>query len=137
MRWVPSHSTAWPERCTGSRADGAAGWPAALNDPVVAAALRVLHEDPAEAWSNERLAARVGVSRATLARRFTALVGRPPMAYLGWWRLTRAAALLRDTQEPLDTIARRVGYSSQYALSHAFSRLFGTTPGRYRTRAAQ
>lgn len=122
---------------TDGGADGAAGWPAALNDPVVAAALRVLHEDPAGAWSNERLAARVGVSRATLARRFTALVGRPPMAYLGWWRLTRAAALLRDTQEPLDTIARRVGYSSPYALSHAFSRLFGTTPGRYRTRAAQ
>ncbi|WP_406000099.1 AraC family transcriptional regulator [Streptomyces sp. NBC_00829] len=114
-------------------AAGTAGWPAALNDPLVAAALRALHEEPADAWSNERLAARVGVSRATLARRFTALVGRPPMAYLGWWRLTRAAALLRDTQEPLDTIARRVGYSSPYALSHAFNRLFGTPPGRFRT----
>ena len=122
---------------TDGGADGAAGWPAALKDPVVAAALRVLHEDPAGAWSNERLAAQVGVSRATLARRFTTLVGRPPMAYLGWWRLTRAAALLRDTQEPLDTIARRVGYGSPYALSHAFSRLFGTTPGRYRTQTAQ
>ncbi|MCX4823904.1 AraC family transcriptional regulator [Streptomyces sp. NBC_01142] len=118
-------------------ADGSAGWPAALNDPVVAEALRVLHEDPALPWSNDRLAAQVGVSRATLARRFTALVGRPPMAYLGWWRVTRAAAMLRDTQEPLDTIARRVGYSSPYALSHAFSRLLGTTPGRYRTRTSQ
>ncbi|MFJ8310865.1 MULTISPECIES: AraC family transcriptional regulator [unclassified Streptomyces] len=108
------------------------GWPAALHDPVVAAALRALHEDPAEAWSNERLAAQVGVSRATLARRFTALVGRAPMAYLTWWRLTRAAALLRTTPDALDTIARRVGYSTPYALSHAFSRQYGTTPGRYR-----
>ncbi|WP_329565820.1 AraC family transcriptional regulator [Kitasatospora sp. NBC_01266] len=111
-------------------ADG--GWSAALADPVVAGALRALHEAPEQAWSNELLAARAGVSRATLARRFTALVGRSPMAYLAWWRMTSAAALLRDTQAPIDTIARQVGYGSPYALSHAFNRAFGTTPGRYR-----
>ncbi|MFE4855721.1 AraC family transcriptional regulator [Streptomyces sp. NPDC056670] len=109
-----------------------ARWPAALHDPVVAAALHALHEDPAAGWSNERLAAQVGVSRATLARRFTALVGRAPMAYLTWWRLTRAAALLRTTPDALDAIAPQVGYSTPYALSHAFSRQYGTTPGRYR-----
>lgn len=54
------------------------------------------------------------------------------MAYLAWWRMTSAAALLRDTQAPIDTIARQVGYGSPYALSHAFNRAFGTTPGRYR-----
>ncbi|MEY9943638.1 AraC-like DNA-binding protein [Kitasatospora sp. GAS1066B] len=108
------------------------GWSAALADPVVADALRALHEAPEHAWSNELLAARVGVSRATLARRFTALVGRAPMAYLAWWRMTTAATMLRDTQAPIDTIARRVGYGSPYALSHAFNRAFGTTPGRYR-----
>ncbi|MEU2244178.1 AraC family transcriptional regulator [Streptomyces sp. NPDC018338] len=113
--------------------DGA--WPAALGDPVTAAALRALHSDPAAPWTNDRLAAEAGVSRPTLARRFTALVGRPPMAYLTWWRLTRAAALLRDTPDPLATVARRVGYASPYALSHAFLREFGTTPGRYRSGA--
>jgi AraC-like DNA-binding protein len=82
------------------------------------------------------LAAEAGVSRATLARRFTTLVGRPPMAYLTWWRLTFAATLLRDTPDPLATIARRVGYGTPYALSHAFSREFGTTPGRYRAETA-
>ncbi|MFI6687319.1 AraC family transcriptional regulator [Streptomyces sp. NPDC050485] len=117
---------AWMADSTTSR------WPAALHDPVVAAALRALHEDPARPWSNDRLAAQVGVSRATLARRFTALVGRAPMAYLTWWRLTRAAALLRTTPDALDAIAQRVGYSTPYALSHAFSRQYGTTPGRYR-----
>ncbi|MFF2041087.1 cupin domain-containing protein [Kitasatospora sp. NPDC058170] len=113
-----------------------ARWPAALHDPVVAAALRAVHEDPAHPWTTDRLAERAGVSRATLTRRFTALVGSPPMAYLTWWRLTRAATLLRDTAHPLEAIARRVGYSTPYALSHAFTRLFGTTPGRYRTDTA-
>lgn len=111
-------------------------WPTVLGDPVASAALRALHSDPSAPWTNDRLAAEAGVSRPTLARRFTALVGRPPMAYLTWWRLTFAATLLRDTQDPLATIARRVGYGTPYALSHAFSREFGTTPGRYRAAAA-
>ncbi|QEU93606.1 AraC family transcriptional regulator [Streptomyces kanamyceticus] len=114
-----------------------ARWPAALNDPVVAKALRLLHDSPETPWSNEELASRTGVSRATLARRFTSLVGRAPMAYLTWWRMSRAATLLRSTPASLDTVARQVGYSSPYALSHAFTRTFGTTPGRYRTRLAR
>ncbi|MEU7583608.1 AraC family transcriptional regulator [Streptomyces sp. NPDC041068] len=116
--------------------ESAARWPAALTDPVVAEALRLIHASPELPWSNEELATRTGVSRATLARRFTPLVGSAPMAYLTWWRMSRAATLLRDTKAPLDTVARRVGYSSPYALSHAFSRTFGTTPGRYRTHSA-
>ncbi|MEU7011924.1 AraC family transcriptional regulator [Streptomyces sp. NPDC046332] len=116
-------------------AQGSGGaWSAVLGDPVTAAALRALHADPAAAWTNDRLAAEAGVSRPTLARRFTSLVGRPPMAYLTWWRLTLAATALRDTQDSLAAIARRVGYGTPYALSHAFSREFGTTPGRYRAR---
>ncbi|MFD6161961.1 cupin domain-containing protein [Nocardia sp. NPDC060256] len=107
-------------------------WPSALGDPVTAAALRAMHSNPAAPWSNDRLAAEAGVSRPTLARRFTTLVGRPPMAYLTWWRLILAATLLRDTPDTLATIADRVGYSTPYALSHAFRREFGTTPGRYR-----
>jgi transcriptional regulator GlxA family with amidase domain len=95
-----------------------------------------MHADPAAPWSNDRLAAEAGVSRPTLARRFTTLVGRPPMAYLTWWRVILAATLLRDTRETLATIAGRVGYGSPYALSHAFEREFGITPGRYRAQAA-
>jgi AraC-like DNA-binding protein len=118
-------------------AEGTTGaWPGVLGDPVTAAALRALHSNPAASWTNDRLAAEVGVSRPTLARRFTTLVGRPPMAYLTWWRLTLAATMLRDTPDTLVTIARRVGYGSPYALSHAFDREFGTTPGRYRAEAA-
>ncbi|MGW6691749.1 AraC family transcriptional regulator [Streptomyces sp. NPDC054961] len=118
-------------------ARGSGTWPAVLGDPVAAAALRALHSDLAAPWTNELLAAEAGVSRATLARRFTALVGRPPMAYLTWWRLTFAATLLRATTDPLAAVARRVGYSTPYALSHAFSREFGTTPGQYRASAAR
>ncbi|MFE4575639.1 AraC family transcriptional regulator [Streptomyces chartreusis] len=117
-------------------ADPSGVWHRVLSDPVTAVALRALHSNPAASWTNDRLAAVASVSRPTLARRFTALVGQPPMAYLTWWRLTLAATLLRDTPDTLAAIAGRVGYGSPYALSHAFQREFGTTPGRYRVQAA-
>ncbi|WP_434453322.1 AraC family transcriptional regulator [Lentzea sp. E54] len=113
------------------------GWPRALRDRAIAAALEAFHTDPAAPWRIEDVAAHVGLSRATLARRFTALTGQPPMAYLTWWRMTTAAQLLRETDQPLPAVARQVGYGSPFAFSHAFKRQFGLTPGRYRAESHQ
>nr|WP_260194456.1 AraC family transcriptional regulator [Actinophytocola gossypii] len=109
------------------------GWPRALRDREIAAALAALHADPAAPWRTADLAAHVGLSRATLARRFTALIGQPPMTYLTWWRMTTAAHLLHTTDQPLSAIARQVGYGSPFAFSHTFKRHYGHTPGRYRS----
>ncbi|MFJ9610907.1 AraC family transcriptional regulator [Kitasatospora sp. NPDC101176] len=111
------------------------GWPLALRDREVAAALEAIHSDLTRPWRVEDLAARVGLSRATLARRFTALTGQPPIGYLTWWRMTTAARLLRETDQPLPAVARQVGYGSPFAFSHAFKRHAGLTPGRYRAAA--
>lgn len=78
------------------------------------------------------LAAKVGLSRATFAKRFTQLTDLPPLAYLTWWRMTLAAGLLRDTDRLLADIADGVGYSSAYAFANAFKRVYGIAPGRYR-----
>ena len=78
------------------------------------------------------LAAKAGVSRATLARRFTELVGEPPMAYLTTWRLTLAADLLREPDATVGAVARRVGYGSPFALSAAFKRVRGVSPRDHR-----
>ncbi|GAB3987184.1 AraC family transcriptional regulator [Actinoallomurus acanthiterrae] len=109
-----------------------AGWGAALRDPAVAGTLRAVHEDPARPWTVESLAAQAGLSRAAFARRFTAMVGSPPLAYLTWWRMTIAARLLRDTDLPLRSVAERTGYTSEFAFARAFKREFATAPGRYR-----
>ncbi|MGI5204819.1 AraC family transcriptional regulator [Spirillospora sp. CA-108201] len=111
----------------------APAWCRALDDPVVGAALRLLHDAPAHPWTVGDLAAKTGVSRAALARRFTALVGEPPMAYLADWRITLAADLLRETDHTVDAIARKVGYANGYALSVAFKRLRGTRPTDHRS----
>ncbi|WP_063795109.1 AraC family transcriptional regulator [Kitasatospora sp. MBT66] len=117
--------------------DGAApGWLRAQADEVVGPALRLLHDDPARPWTVAALATEVGVSRAGLARRFTALVGEPPMAYLANWRLAVAADLLRDPGLTVAAVARRVGYGDAFALSTAFKRVRGLTPQEHRRLAA-
>ncbi|MCZ7414106.1 AraC family transcriptional regulator [Streptomyces sp. WMMC897] len=120
---------AWYE---GQPPESAEGWAAALRDAAIAPALAALHADPAAPWTVEGLAARVGLSRAGFARRFTALVGEPPMAYLTRWRLTRAAQLLRESPASLATIAARTGYGSEYAFAKAFKRAYAQAPGAYR-----
>lgn len=47
----------------------ASGWLAGGQDPVVAGVLEAIHTNPAHPWTLETLAARVHVSRATLAAR--------------------------------------------------------------------
>ena len=110
-------------------------WYRAMGDPVVGAALRLVHDQPGQPWSVAALAGSVGVSRATLARRFTDLVGEPPMTYLTSWRLSLAADLLRNTDDTVDAIARRVGYASGYGLSVAFTREYGIRPRDHRRAA--
>lgn len=110
----------------------APGWYRALSDPVVGPALRLVHDDPAHPWTLAELATRSGASRAAFARRFTTLVGAPPMTYVTGWRLTVAADLLRQTDATVETIARRVGYANAFALSVAFKRVRGTTPRTHR-----
>ncbi|MER6419524.1 AraC family transcriptional regulator [Streptomyces sp. NPDC001137] len=114
----------------------APAWYRALADPVVGRVVRLLHDDPAHPWTVASLAAKSGVSRAALARRFTGLVGEAPMTYLTGRRLALAADRLRDTDDTLESIARQVGYGSAFALSSAFKRVYGVSPQEYRTRTA-
>jgi AraC-like DNA-binding protein len=115
-----------------ARADAAPPWYAAQGDPVVGPALRLLHARPEAPWTVAALAGQVGVSRAALARRFHALVGEPPMAYLTGWRLAVAADLLLEPGASVGVVSRRVGYGSPFTFSTAFKRAYGYSPKAHR-----
>ncbi|MGW4770423.1 AraC family transcriptional regulator [Nocardia sp. NPDC004278] len=110
----------------------APAWYHAYSDPLVGKALRLLQHNPAHGWTVASLADAVGVSRAALARRFTDLVGEPPMSFLTEWRLALAADLLQESDATIESIARQVGYGSAFALSTAFKRHFGVSPRDHR-----
>jgi len=117
------------------RSDTAPPWWHAERDELVGPALRLIHSHPEHAWTVAGLAAAVGSSRAVLARRFTELVGEPPIAFLTGWRLALAADLLRSSDLTIAAVARQVGYSTPFAFSSAFKRAYGASPNEHRRRA--
>jgi AraC-like DNA-binding protein len=62
-------------------------------------------------------------------------VGEPPLAYLARWRMHLAAHYLKHSTDTVESIARALGYSSEYAFNRAFARHRGQPPGRYRRQA--
>ncbi|MER5730279.1 AraC family transcriptional regulator [Streptomyces sp. NPDC002138] len=114
----------------------APGWYRGLADPVLAPALHAFHGRPAESWTVASLASQAGVSRALFARRFSAVMGRPPLTYLTECRMDDAEALLADTDLSIAQIAKTVGYADAFGFSTAFKRHKGLSPSTFRTTAA-
>ena len=118
------------------RDENAPTWWHAEHDPVVGPALKLIYNNPAHPWTVANLAAAVGSSRAVFASRFTEQVGEPPIAFLTGWRLALAADLLRSSQATIAAVARKVGYSTPFALSSAFKRAYAVSPNTYRATAS-
>jgi AraC-like DNA-binding protein/mannose-6-phosphate isomerase-like protein (cupin superfamily) len=104
----------------------------ALRDPQIARAVQLVHREPQERWTVDRLASAVGYSRSAFAVRFRELVGEAPMAYVARTRLVRAAMLLERPELTLARVARDSGYANEFSFSRAFKRAFGVPPGLYR-----
>lgn len=102
-----------------------------LADPRLTAAMRLMHGDPARAWTVEALARKAALSRSAFFERFTRAVGVPPMEYLLAWRMALAKDLLRKSDIAIATVAEKVGYGSASTFSTAFSRHVGQAPSRY------
>jgi AraC-like DNA-binding protein len=111
------------------------GWLAGLKDPVVSKALSLLHARVDDLWTTESLAAAVNMSRSAFADRFTALVGEPPMTYLGNWRMRVARQMLLESNRTVAQIAYEVGYGSEAAFTRAFRREGGAPPATWRRQA--
>ncbi len=109
-------------------------WWQSQGDPIVERALRLIHKDPAYAWTLDKLASKTNASRASLARRFNDIVGEPPMTFLKNWRMALAEDLLSRPDETVGTVSEKVGYRSPFAFSAAFKRIKGESPYEYRAR---
>jgi AraC-like DNA-binding protein len=112
------------------------GWLAGLRDRFVGRALALMHDAPATEWTVDELGRRVGLSRSALHERFIEVIGQPPMQYLTNWRMQVGAALLRDTNATVASVAQDVGYDSEAAFARAFKRLVGRPPAAWRRRTA-
>jgi transcriptional regulator GlxA family with amidase domain len=85
-----------------------------------------------EDLSIEALSARALMSPRTFARRFKAETGTTPYHWVTNQRVMRAEELLESTDETVERIAAKVGFSNATAFRHHFARMRGTTPQQYR-----
>lgn len=102
----------------------------------VVAAVDVLRERMAEAWTLESLAEEVHLSQSQLTRSFDAVAGISPLAYLRQLRVTRMASLLRSTDLSVGAVARSVGWHDSRNASRHFRAAYGVSPTAYRLTAS-
>jgi AraC-like DNA-binding protein len=112
--------------------NGQADMDAALMDPDIGPALRLIHAQPELPWTVALLADRVCMSRSVFADRFKSMVSLSPIRYLLECRMRKACALLMEERYSIKQIAGMVGYASEAAFNSAFKRWNGVAPGRFR-----
>lgn len=80
------------------------------------------------------MAARAGVSRRTLHRRFRQYTGVAPLEWLMRQRVYRAMRLLETTNDSVTAITGRAGFDAEETLRYHFKRQTGLAPTAYRER---
>lgn len=104
----------------------------AVEDIMVAAALRVIREEACTGISVDQLAQKVGASRSVLQRRFSNLLGQTIHDRLIDQRIKRAIELISNTGLPMLEIAERCGFKHQEYMGAVFRERCGKTPREFR-----
>jgi AraC-like DNA-binding protein len=118
----------------GQRLRGQPGRPRAALDPGVADRLRdLLDAHLTDGLSLDEAAAWLGAHPTHLVRAFSQAHGMPPHRYLTGRRVDLARRLLLAGQPPAQ-VAVHAGFYDQSHLTRHFTRMLGTTPGRFARR---
>lgn len=104
----------------------------AVDHPLVAQALRIIHERFREPVTAEGLISAVPMSRRRLHDAFLHYIGRSAAEELMRVRMERARELLLTTDEKLEVVARESGFATASHLHEVFNRTLKLTPGAYR-----
>ncbi|MGR2740340.1 helix-turn-helix domain-containing protein [Billgrantia sp. Q4P2] len=103
---------------------------------AVATAKQYIDENFCEPINLDDLAALVGMTRFSLAKRFRQRFGTSPYRYVCQVRVRQAQTMMEQGLRPTE-IAIEIGFFDQSHLARHFKRLCGMTPRQYRTRCAQ
>jgi AraC-like DNA-binding protein len=108
------------------------GFFAALRNPRLNKILQLIHQNPEKSWSLETMGNLVGMSQATLKRKFKADLGVSPMTYVNHWRMAKACQSLLNTNFSLEKIAENIGFADARTFRNAFGRHYGISPSAWR-----
>jgi LacI family transcriptional regulator len=104
----------------------------AIDDELVAAAVRQIRERACTGVKVADLVRALGVSRRVLESRFLRRLGHSPHEEIARVQFRRVEQLLAETDLPLATIAARAGFRHPETMTVAFTRRHGLPPSRWR-----
>lgn len=100
------------------------------------AVIRRIHDqitgDLTRRYTISELARQHHINSAALKEIFKSVYGMPVASYMKQYRITRAAALLRESGDSIAVVARAVGYESQSKFTAAFKDIMKILPTDYR-----
>lgn len=86
-----------------------------------------------EKFGSSKLASLIGLSTSQTLRKVKATTGKSVNQYIRELRLKKAAKLIKKTDLTIAEISYKVGFGSQPYFCTAFRKLYGITPGEYKT----
>ena len=103
--------------------------------PAVRRAKAMIDAEPERRWSLPALSSASGASPFHLCRAFGRQVGASPYAYALQRRVTAARERLQGPKT-ISRVAHELGFADQSHFTRLFLRVFGLTPGEYRSALA-
>ena len=101
-------------------------------DPLVTRALTYIRDHVAEGVNVDDVLDQIRVSRSTLVNRMKRAIGQTPHEAICQARIDQAKLLLVNSEDSMERIAYRCGFSSQPRFNESFKRLAAMTPGQFR-----
>ena len=105
---------------------------AAIDDPVITAALATIRQHACNGLQVADLAATLPVSRSVLQRRFQSVLGHSIHDAILKVQLDKVRELLRDSDLPIRDVAAKAGFTHPEYMSAVFKSHFQQTPNQYR-----
>lgn len=101
-------------------------------DDRIGKLLRELVKSPEKWWTVNEMAEITNFSLNQFIRKFTEYTGLTPKKYIDAFKIRMAAEILHDSQETLESAAKKLGYRDPFHLSRRFKEITGVSPADYR-----
>ncbi len=96
-----------------------------------------IHEHYGRKITLEELASQINMSEGHFCRFFKEMVNKSPVDYMNYFRVNKAAALLKEDDRKIIEIAMEVGFDNTSYFISLFKHYMGTTPTGYRKGSRQ
>ena len=107
----------------------------AMGDDLMDQAVKYMDQHFAQKMIIMEIARKLHCSEGHLHRAFKRHTGRTPIEYLSRLRIQHASHLLKNTDLPVNDIAKHVGYPDPFYFSRVFRKFLEQSPSEFRERA--